>query len=116
MCPITGPRFVHSYAGSIAYRPVQGKETRCTQPEPIRKEDDDGGWIKGGFVVLEQSVFYYIDGDMTSWETQPLQALAAEGELRAYQHRGFWHAMDTLRDKNYLEELWHIGPPWKLWS
>jgi len=66
--------------------------------------------------VLEPEVFDYIDGDQTSWESDPLQQLASEGQLLAYSHNGFWQAMDTLRDKNHLEELWAKTPPWKAWA
>lgn len=80
------------------------------------KPAGDGSWINGGFFVLEPQVFDYIEGDSTSWETTPLQQLASEGELMAFQHSGFWQAMDTLRDKNYLEDLWLSNPQWKIWS
>ncbi|MCE9550567.1 MAG: glucose-1-phosphate cytidylyltransferase [Betaproteobacteria bacterium] len=80
------------------------------------KPAGDGAWINGGFFVLEPSVFDYIQGDQTSWEAQPLEQLAHEGELLSYQHQGFWQAMDTLRDKNHLEDLWNINPPWKVWG
>jgi glucose-1-phosphate cytidylyltransferase len=79
------------------------------------KPAGDGAWINGGFFILEPGVFPYIEGDETSWETQPLQDLARDGELRAFRHSGFWQAMDTLRDKNQLEELWQSGAPWKTW-
>ncbi|MFA5960807.1 MAG: glucose-1-phosphate cytidylyltransferase [Tatlockia sp.] len=80
------------------------------------KPQGDGGWINGGFFVLSPKVIDYIDGDDTIWEKNPLEHLATEGQLSAYQHRGFWHPMDTLRDKNYLEELWETGQaPWKSW-
>jgi glucose-1-phosphate cytidylyltransferase len=80
------------------------------------KPAGDGAWINGGFFVLEPSVLEYIDADDTVWEQQPLQHLAAKGQLSAYQHDGFWQAMDTLRDKNHLEELWSSGKaPWKTW-
>jgi glucose-1-phosphate cytidylyltransferase len=80
------------------------------------KPQGDGGWINGGFFILSSDVFRYIDGDHTVWEQGPLEALAQQGQLSAYTHRGFWHAMDTLRDKNYLEELWTSGKaPWKRW-
>lgn len=70
-------------------------------------------WINGGYFVLEPEVIDYIAGDDTSWEKEPLEALASEGELSAYRHTGFWQPMDTLRDKNYLEELWQKGEaPW----
>lgn len=76
----------------------------------------DGSWINGGFMVLEPGVIDYISGDSISFETEPLERLARDGQLRAYRHRGFWQPMDTLRDKNYLEELWNSGtPPWRLW-
>jgi glucose-1-phosphate cytidylyltransferase len=79
------------------------------------KPDNEMGWINGGFFVCEPSVFDYIDGDCT-WERTPLERLAAEGELMAYPHQGFWRAMDTLRDKRELEELWASGKaPWKAW-
>lgn len=80
------------------------------------KPAGDGSWINGGFFVLEPEALDYIEGDQTSWEMQPLQRLATEGELMAYEHRGFWQAMDTLRDKNHLEELWDTNPPWKVWK
>ena len=80
------------------------------------KPAGDGSWINGGFFVMEPRALDYIDGDTTSWELHPLQRLAAEGQLMAYEHRGFWQAMDTLRDKNHLEELWGGTPPWKVWK
>jgi glucose-1-phosphate cytidylyltransferase len=81
------------------------------------KPAGDGAWINGGFFVLEPSVFDWIEGDATSWETTPLEQLAAHRELRAYQHTGFWQAMDTLRDKTHLEDLWSQGnAPWKVWG
>ena len=80
------------------------------------KPEGDGNWINGGFFVLSPKVIDYIDGDETVWERHPLEALAAKGELSAFPHNGFWRPMDTLRDKNYLEELWRRGDaPWKLW-
>lgn len=82
----------------------------------IEKPEGDGGWINGGFFVLESSVFKLIDGDSTVWEQEPLQRLASDGQLLAHQHRGFWQPMDTLRDKQQLEELWQGGQaPWKTW-
>jgi glucose-1-phosphate cytidylyltransferase len=82
----------------------------------IEKPEGDGGWINGGFFVLEPSVFDVIGGDAMIWEREPLQSLAAEGQLHAYQHSGFWQPMDTLRDKQLLEELWQSGKaPWKTW-
>lgn len=80
------------------------------------KPAGDGSWINGGFFVLEPKVIDLIEGDNSSWEQEPLMRLAAEGQLQAFQHRGFWQAMDTLRDKNRLEELWAAGKaPWKVW-
>ncbi len=80
------------------------------------KPAGDGAWINGGFFVLEPSVLEYIDGDDTIWEQQPLQCLAGQGQLSAFQHGGFWQAMDTLREKNILEDLWSSGrAPWKSW-
>jgi glucose-1-phosphate cytidylyltransferase len=80
------------------------------------KPKGDGGWINGGFFVLSPNVIDYISNDETIWEKEPVDQLAANGQLTAYIHTGFWHAMDTLRDKNYLEELWAQGnAPWKVW-
>jgi len=82
----------------------------------VEKPAGDGGWINGGFFVLEPSVLEYIHGDRTVWEQQPLRRLASDGELSAFLHRGFWQAMDTLREKKLLEELWSSGKaPWKVW-
>ena len=79
------------------------------------KPAGDGAWINGGFFVLEPEVFELVPSDDVSWEGAPLRKLAGEGELMAYQHSGFWQAMDTLRDKIHLEELWATRPPWKVW-
>jgi glucose-1-phosphate cytidylyltransferase len=80
------------------------------------KPQGSGAWINGGFFVLEPEVFDYIEGDATSFEREPLERLACEGELSAFRHPGFWQPMDTLRDKNVLEQLWQSGdPPWKVW-
>jgi len=74
------------------------------------------GWINGGFFVLDRKVLDYIDGDGTIWEREPLERLAKDGELMAYQHSGFWQPMDTLREKQLLESLWRSGDaPWKVW-
>jgi glucose-1-phosphate cytidylyltransferase len=76
----------------------------------------DGAWINGGFFVLEPRVIDYIDGDETVWERGPLERLACEGQLSAFRHTGFWHPMDTLRDRMTLEEYWNSkGAPWKVW-
>ena len=81
------------------------------------KEKGDGAWINGGFFVLEPSVIDYIEGDDISWEQTPLETIAAEKQLAAYRHDGFWQPMDTLRDKMYLEKLWESSsPPWKIWK
>lgn len=80
------------------------------------KDKKDGAWINGGFFVLEPKVVDYIENDLTTWEQEPLQTLALEGNLSAFKHTGFWQPMDTLRDKIYLEELWASGKaPWKVW-
>jgi glucose-1-phosphate cytidylyltransferase len=77
------------------------------------KPKSDDGWINGGFFVLNRGIFDYIDGDDTVWERTPLQRLSQDGQLVGYKHYGFWSCMDTLREKNYLEELWNTGkPPW----
>lgn len=81
------------------------------------KPKGDGGMINGGFFVLSPDVIDYIDGDGCIWERAPLEKLADQGQLAAYQHHGFWQPMDTLRDKIYLEELWKGGQaPWKVWE
>jgi glucose-1-phosphate cytidylyltransferase len=81
------------------------------------KPAGDGAWINGGFFVLEPSVINYIDGDDTIWEREPLEKLAKNSQLGVYRHEGFWQAMDTLREKNHLEDLWASGnPPWKRWG
>jgi glucose-1-phosphate cytidylyltransferase len=73
--------------------------------------------INGGFFVLSPSVLDLIDGDQCIWERGPVETLAKNRELAAFQHKGFWQAMDTLRDKTYLEELWDSGrAPWKIWN
>jgi glucose-1-phosphate cytidylyltransferase len=80
------------------------------------KPDGDGAWINGGYFVLEPEAIDFIEGDSTTWENEPMQELARQGQLNAYKHTGFWQSMDTLRDKNMLEELWlEDSPPWKLW-
>jgi glucose-1-phosphate cytidylyltransferase len=80
------------------------------------KQDGDGAWINGGYFVLEPEVIDYIADDTTVWEKEPLEKLADSNQLAAYKHSGFWQPMDTLRDKNYLEELWNKDKaPWKVW-
>jgi glucose-1-phosphate cytidylyltransferase len=141
---IGGERFCFTYGDGvsdldinalIAFHSMHGKKASLTAIKPPgrygavnidrgsavasfqEKPAGDGAWINGGFFVLESSVFDLIEGDDTSWEFAPLAKLAAMGELQAYQHTGFWQAMDTLRDKTHLEELWARGnPPWKVWT
>ena len=80
------------------------------------KPEGDGGWINGGFFVVSPKVGSYIDGDSTVWEREPLERLAAEGQLGVHFHDGFWQPMDTLRDRHHLEALWASGKaPWKVW-
>jgi len=80
------------------------------------KPDGDGGWINGGFFVLSPKVIDLIPDDNTSWESEPLNQLASSNQLSAYKHTGFWQAMDTIREKNILENLWLSGEaPWKKW-
>lgn len=80
------------------------------------KPQGDGYWVNGGYFVLSPKVLDYIDGDDCAWEATPLQRLAADGQLGAFRHAGFWQPMDTLRDKNMLESLWSSGKaPWKVW-
>lgn len=82
----------------------------------IEKPKGDGGWINGGFFVLSPKCLDYIAGDRISWEVEPLTKIAHKGQLMAFEHTGFWQPMDTLREKNLLEELWLSGKaPWKAW-
>jgi glucose-1-phosphate cytidylyltransferase len=81
------------------------------------KPQGDGSWVNGGFFVLEPAALDRIEGDQTVWERRPLETLAADGQLSAFTHTGFWQPLDTLRDKIRLEELWQSGsPPWKVWT
>jgi glucose-1-phosphate cytidylyltransferase len=83
----------------------------------VEKPEGDGGWINAGFFVLSPRVIDYVDGDDTTWERAPLERLAAEKQLSAWRHRGFFQPMDALRDKNLLEQLWASGrAPWKTWA
>ena len=91
---------------------MEGDAVHAFQEKP----SGDGGWINGGFFVLSPKVIDYIAADDTIWEREPLERLAAEGQLMAHKHNGFWQPMDTLRDKLHLEELWQSGmAPWKCW-
>lgn len=92
---------------------LDGDKVKTFQEKPA----GDGNWINGGFFVLNPKVINLIDGDLTIWEKEPLEKLAQDKKLQAYHHKGFWQPMDTLRDKNYLEELWRTNKaPWKKWS
>lgn len=91
---------------------LDGKRARGFQEKPR----GDGDWINGGFFVLEPAALDTISGDDTLWEKEPMQDLAASGQLAAFRHHGFWQPMDTLRDKSLLDDLWTGGrAPWKLW-
>ncbi len=80
------------------------------------KPQTSEGWINGAFFVLEPGIFDYIDGDDSQWEKEPLERLAADGQLMAYRHTSFWQCMDTLRDKKAIQKMWEEGnPPWKVW-
>ena len=90
------------------------EETKITHFK--EKPHGDGGWVNGGFFVLEPQVLDYIADDSTVWEHEPLESLAGEGQLAAYKHRGYWQSMDTLRDKAVLEADWATDkPPWRVW-
>ena len=84
--------------------------------EFVEKPKGDGMWVNGGFFVCEPGVFSYIDDDSTIWEERPLKTLAADGQLSAFKHSGFWQPMDTLRDRNFLNDLWEQNSAaWKVW-
>lgn len=120
-------------AASIAFHKAHGKLATVTAVLPpgrfgslaregdavrgfVEKPRGDGGWINGGFFVLSPKVIDIIADDDTSWELEPMAMLAADDQLRAFEHIGFWQPMDTLREKNLLEELWASGKaPWKVW-
>lgn len=92
---------------------VNGSAVRSFQEKP----HGDGAWINGGFFVLSPKVIEYIENDQTIWERDPMEMLAREGQLQAWFHSKFWQPMDTLRDKNHLEDLWNSGKaPWKVWA
>ena len=122
-------------ADLVAYHKAHGKLATVTSIQPAgrfgaldldsknlihgfqEKPKGDGAWINGGFFVLEPEVLNYISGDATIFEKEPLEGLARDKQLVSYKHSGFWQPMDTLRDKNYLEDLWKSGNvPWKVWS
>ena len=92
---------------------ITGHQVKSFQEKP----DGDGSWINGGFFVLEPSVIDLVTDDKTIWERQPLESLAQSDQLSIYKHHGFWQPMDTLRDKQHLEDLWASGKaPWKTWK
>lgn len=119
--------------GLVAFHKAHGRKATLTSVQPPgrfgaidlsgdtvnrfhEKPQGDGAWVNGGFFVLDDSVLDYVNGDDTIFEREPLEKLAAEGELRAFKHAGFWQPMDTLRDKQHLDELWNQGKaPWKTW-
>lgn len=121
-------------AASIAFHKKHGKLATMTAVQPpgrfgaleidgttvksfLEKPQGDGGWINGGFFVLNPKVVDLIEADGTIWERKPLEVLAKDNQLQSFFHSGFWHPMDTLRDKTYLEELWASGKaPWKSWQ
>ena len=118
----------------LAFHKAHGKHATVTAVQPpgrygaldlegsavrgfFEKPKGDGGWVNGGFFVLSPACLNYVENDASSWEGDPLKRLAAEDELRAFEHFGFWQPMDTLRDKNQLEALWADGSaPWKCWK
>lgn len=119
---------------SVAFHKSHGKQVTITATRPQgrygalkitnegmvncfqEKPEGDGSWVNGGFFVLSPRVLDRISGDDTSWEGEPLTGLAADGEVAAFKHSGFWQPMDTLREKNLLNDLWNSGKaPWKIW-
>ena len=99
--------------GRFGVLDIEDEKIHAFHEKPAR----EGGWINGGFMVLDPKVIELIADDEISWEREPLETLARSGQLAAFRHRGFWQPMDTLRDKTYLEELWASGKaPWKVWS
>jgi len=97
---------------------ILGLDSEAKVTSFLEKPRDEGGWINGGFFVLEPKVFDFIpDGDSIVWEREPLEDLAREGKLCAYKHSGFWSCMDTLRDKLELERIWQSGKAlWRVWE
>ncbi|MEN7530336.1 MULTISPECIES: glucose-1-phosphate cytidylyltransferase [unclassified Cupriavidus] len=117
----------------IAFHHSHGRRATVAAVQPpgrygaLERDDDkvsgftekprgDGAWINGGFFVLQPEVLDLIEDDATSWEEAPMRALAKNGQMAAFEHTGFWQPMDTLREKNMLEDLWQSGKaPWKIW-
>jgi glucose-1-phosphate cytidylyltransferase len=113
LATVTAVRPPARFGGLVLDDPDQGEQVLKFTEKPQAGE----GWINGGYFVLEPEVLEYIAGDDMHWEREPLERLAAEGQLMAYRHADFWQCMDTLRDKNLLESLWSGGrAPWKVWD
>ena len=139
---LNGPEFMVTYGDGVSnvditslieFHNSHGKEATLTAVRPPgrygalnitnnmvtnfqEKPEGDGSWINGGYFVLSPKVIDRIKNYASSWEAEPLEELAKEGELVSFEHCGFWQPMDTLRDKNFLEELWTSGKaPWKIW-
>jgi glucose-1-phosphate cytidylyltransferase len=120
-------------AAEIAFHEAHGRDATVTVVRPAKrfgaitidadrvtsfqeKPEDEGGWINGGFFLLSPAVGDLIEGDATVWEREPVESLARKDQLRAYVHKGFWHPMDTLRDRGFLEEEWNSGrAKWRKW-
>lgn len=142
---IAGERFMMTYGDGLSnvnlrelvqFHTETGRSATLTAVQPLgkfgalsiasdgqilsfqEKPRGDGAWVNGGFFVLEPAIFDFIpEDDAVMWEREPLEALSRSGELNAYKHNGFWHPMDTLRDKNELEAIWNSGQaPWKVWE
>ena len=140
---VEGERFCFTYGDGLSdvdigaqlrFHEQQGRQATVTAVQPAgrfgaldvqdqritrfeEKPQGDGSWVNGCFFVLEPEVLQHIAGDDTVWEREPMEALARDGQLSAYTHRGFWQPMDTLRDKTKLDELWQSGQaPWKVWT
>jgi glucose-1-phosphate cytidylyltransferase len=120
---------------SIAFHRAHGRQATLTAVQPpgrfgalqfadetridtfTEKPTGEGGWVNGGYFVLDASVIDRIAGDDTTWEREPLESLARDGEIEAFKHHGFWQPMDTLRDRTLLETMWERGEaPWRVWS
>jgi len=120
-------------SAQVAFHKAHGRKATVTAVRPAKrfgaialdgdrviafeeKPEDDGGWINGGFFLLSPSVGELIEGDDATWEREPMAALSRSDQLRAFVHRGFWHPMDTIRDRTFLEDEWARGnAPWRNW-